>query len=110
MENIGGLFILGAVIGGVKLLWTVTVAVIMIIISTKVRAYTPKWIPGCLILAALINIHNVAPIILSRFLSVPHYSYIMMISNILNTAGAIVFLAAVYGIASALKSGLSKRS
>jgi hypothetical protein len=110
MENLTGLLVLGSVISGIKLLWALAVPVIMYLICKKIWSFAPKWIPYSLIFVAFVNFHNVAPVILSRMLSVTHYSYVILFSNILNATGSFVFLVAVYGIASELKPDASSKA
>jgi len=109
MDTMTGLLVLGSAISGIKLLWALTVPVILYLICRKIRVIAPLWIIYSLVFVAIVNLHNIAPIILSRMLSVTHYSYVMLFSNILNAIGAIVFLVAVYGMASEMLSQQHKQ-
>jgi hypothetical protein len=109
MENMSIFLFLGYVISGIKLVWAFVVPVIIYLICRKISAATPKWITYCLVIVAITNLQNAIPVFLSRILSVTHYSFVMLISNTLNDAGAIIFLAAVYGMASMMKKMHDKK-
>jgi hypothetical protein len=109
VENLTGLLFLGYVTSGIKLLWALTVPLIIYLICRKIKGITPQWIIYGLVFVAIVNLQNVVPVILSRMLSVTQYSQVFVYSGFLNAAGAIVFLISVYGMAAELKKRFHQR-